>query len=484
MIYSWEYKKFENNTNGFDQKAVFHVFSLMDNKVFGTTQFKIFDRGLLPENIVGNAEKKGVSPSDLDVTFTMSDGVSATTNRTVSICTPYTYCVKYRLKAFKGSQTVREGVSVNTEPDNCEEYGTYTSCKVYYFTDDDDDPIPGGGGGGGGGGNPGDPWDPSINPCPPPTVPATTICGEGGGWTGTDPTRNEFGYLYDRINTLTNALTQDPFFFTDPCNYLLQFRNIGTRLIPREVRDRVAQLNLSASDPLALQTITNAAGWVVNCDYFPIHITQLPTINGQPAGAEQLFDYFRKNFNSFIDNTIATFHPYASPADNIDDTQRWLSPNPLASLLHLDMVNDGTVIVSGFKQTPSECEMMVSTIRTPLDGIHPVSGNRIWGIKADPVNGGYTFYTTAVDRITSTLMDMGNDVMEWLPGVNSGFDDADALWRSLQDKMAQFIIDNGGQAQKYSGTPDVTFRPPFFVIEEYLVGHITWEQLKQFLGCP
>lgn len=432
-------------------------------------------------DIIISARNRNINLDSLNVSYTISDKPSSQVARTYTVCTEYTYCVQYRLKAFRGSIPSTGNISVTSDPE-CLETGSYVSCKTYYFSDEEDDPNPPGGGGGGGG--TGDPWDPPTNPCPPPTDPVTSFCDDGTGWSGVDPLRNEFGYYYTKIDELSDLMEQDHYFLIDPCNYLQQFRSVGNRILPRAVRDRVNLLNLTASDPFAIQNVQNGSGLVVNCDYFPIHITQLPVVNGQPWSSVDLFEHFRTNINSFIDNSIATFHPYASPADQIDDTQMWLSPNPLSALLHLDMVNDGTVIVSGYTTSPIKSELMVSTISTPLDGIHPVSGNRIWGLQEDPDNGGYVFYTTAVDRITSTVMDMGNDIMELIPGLNSGFDEADALWRSLQDKMINFIEQNGGHAAKYDQTPDVTFRPPWLVFEKFLKDEITLQQLKQVLGCP
>ena len=90
---------------------------------------------------------------------------------------------------------------------------------------------------------------------------------------------------------------------------------------------------------------------------------------------------------------------------------------------------------------------------------HPVSGTREWGIKPDATNGGYVFYTTGVDRITDKLTEIIDDLISW-SGFQSGFEDGDDLWRSLQDKMIEFINTHGGQAAKYSNV-EVTARPDY-----------------------
>lgn len=239
----------------------------------------------------------------------------------------------------------------------------------------------------------------------------------------------------------------------------------------------------TGANPFAMQLVTEAGGFATNCDYFPVHITRLPSVNNQPFGIQDLLDYFRKNINSFVNTSIATFEPYNDP-NLVNDHVLWNSPNPVSALLHLNMKNDGTVMVSDYKSDPVESYFTVSTVKSWMDGNHPVSGNRQWGIKEDPVNGGYTFYTSAVDRITTTYFDYMNAIAELLPGVNSGFDDADMLWRSLQQKMVEFINSHGGEAKLYPVTPDITFRPPWILVERYLKKGITLEQLKQALGCP
>jgi len=90
---------------------------------------------------------------------------------------------------------------------------------------------------------------------------------------------------------------------------------------------------------------------------------------------------------------------------------------------------------------------------------HPVSGTREWGIKPDATNGGYVFYTTGVDRITDKLTEIIDDLISW-SGFQSGFEDGDDLWRSLQDNMIAFINSHGGQAATYSNV-EVTARPDY-----------------------
>jgi hypothetical protein len=489
MLYNWEYRQFDaNNSSGWSPQDVFHIFSLLERSVFATTNFRIIDPILLPAELQSQMQADHMNFDSLDVNFTLLENLATESFRFTTLCNSYTYCIKYKLKAFRGSGAASTNEALDQE---CEKTGSYTTCATYWIEGPDDpmDPPPPGGSGSGGGSG----WiPPPPHPCP---IPATTFCDPNNpGWVP-GPVTDQYGYYYDRIDEMKELLEADPFFLVDPCNYLTQFKSLGNYPVPQVVTDRITSLNQqfynlyrpysnqnAITDPYVIKNVNDGAGLVVNCDYFPIHITQLPTINSAQMSTKDLFDYFRKNMNSFVDNGVATFEPYSGAG--VNDTPLWLSSNPVGSLLHLDMANDGTVIVSGFQNSSFESKMIVTTLYSPLDADHPVSGNRAWGIMRDVTNGGYTFYTTGVDRMTTSLFDIANNVMELVPGVSSGFDDADQLWRSLQDKMIAFIEQNGGHAVKYDQSPDITFRPPWYLLKEYLQEHITLEQLKHALGCP
>ncbi len=322
--------------------------------------------------------------------------------------------------------------------------------------------------------------------------------GAGTPTVGTGSLTDANGYYYSKIAELQNDLQTDPYFLT-PCKYLDQFKTLGNFLPGQSVIDRINNIKLQYSqhikilkDPLTgfpideikpelyVQTLNDAGGSIVNCDYFPVHITSLPYINNVQLTPQELLNYFRKNFNTFIDNSIATFSPYADAV--VDDNALWNSDNPLGAMLHLKMLNDGTVIVSDYQISNLNTlnnHFTVTTMCTPLDGLHPVSGNRSWGIQPD-INGGYTFYVQGVDRITTSFIQLLDDVGS-LFGPN-GMDMADKLWRSLQDGMIKFIKDNGGNAEKYQ-TPDIILRTDFDAVKQFFQGVISKDELKKKLGC-
>jgi hypothetical protein len=246
-------------------------------------------------------------------------------------------------------------------------------------------------------------------------------------------------------------------------------------------------------NPLVLQNINNAGGTVVNCDYFPVKINSLPIINGIQWTAADVMDYFRRNINKFTDNSIATFHPYVDVV--MDETMIWNSTNYLGAVLHLDMAVDGSVIISDVNSgTNGAYSFTATTIKSYQDQLHPVSGNRKFGIM--PQGTGWTFYTTAVDRVTRKVNEKIADILSDL-GVCTGFCEADNLWRAMQNKMVSFINNPapfindpnqtvvGGSAELYTNPgSEIILRPSYNYVKDYLTGKKTEQQLRQALGCP
>jgi hypothetical protein len=90
---------------------------------------------------------------------------------------------------------------------------------------------------------------------------------------------------------------------------------------------------------------------------------------------KKLFDYFRLHINDFAEK----FTPVVDINLGVNDIALWNSPNPLGALISIDIPvlgdtvhDDGTVICSGV----SSNAWVFTTIRSPWDHAHPVSGNR------------------------------------------------------------------------------------------------------------
>jgi hypothetical protein len=212
-----------------------------------------------------------------------------------------------------------------------------------------------------------------------------------------------------------------------------------------------------------IQTINEGHG-LINLDYYPVHVSSLPSINNSRFSANRFLNYFRKNINLFVDPDKSVFEPYDRNA-----ASKWYSTQIVGSIIHIDLgpqkkggipisgYDDGSVIVSDV----SSSSWTFSTIQTPGDMQHPVSGNREFGFDAQP-DGTYIFYTRGADRVTG-WMDL---LIQQTTG--SIFDNGDILWRGMQQRLADFINSNGGSA---------TVVDPTVIRQD-------WDVVKQTLFVP
>jgi len=354
---------------------------------------------------------------------------------------------------------------------------------------------------------------------PPNNLP--TICGSGRGWVRIVPDiesgiwknpctgipvpiegepggRDANGYLYSRIAELQQILLNFPQALL-PCDslnimpleqYGSMWQNVAQFKPSQYVMNRIDSIRNVAPnwivDNFYIQSLEDAYGGIVNCDFFPVRITQIP------AGftPESLLEYFRTRINSFIDPNLGmSFGPYwdyGAGAGLFIDTAKYLAPYEasVGSLWHLDLGPlpgaDGSVIESGYMRYNSggyqSNYFTVSTMETPLDFEHPVGGNRRFGIYSDPDHPGeFVFYTMGVDRAWDWVFDVGNKPLR-------GFESADSLWTSLQNGMVNFIGDHGGVSSFYSNHNTIA-RPKWNDVEDYLMGTINFIELKTRLGC-
>ncbi|MEN7341449.1 MAG: S8 family serine peptidase [Pseudomonadota bacterium] len=178
----------------------------------------------------------------------------------------------------------------------------------------------------------------------------------------------------------------------------------------------------------------------INLDYYPIRVVRLPRVGGRTISAQELLRMLRLNIDGFIDTRISSFRPY-----NRASARRWRSSTPVGSVLHIDMKtaggylnpDDGSVVCA--RATASD--WIFSTIWTPADFGHPVSGNRQFGFTQQ--NGEWIFYTRGADRTTGRVDSLMSGTV---------FSKADDLWRSLQRGLTDFINTNGGAAVYLSRT--------------------------------
>lgn len=337
----------------------------------------------------------------------------------------------------------------------------------------------------------------------------------GGYWQGEDFIRticddatDANGYYYSRIIDLNNLLGQNPWALT-PCteiNKLAEYGNmhqsVASVQTPQWILDKINNLNESYRiltngstyfTPFEIQTLQNATGNIVNNDFFPVQIKQLPP----GFTASGLLEYFRLHINDFTSD-LATFEPLRidipnNPIGNpfIDETSLYNSPyqGSVGTLIHIDMADDGTIVESEYNQNfainHESHNFTFTTMKSPLDFDHPVAGNRRMGIYnytgSDPLRQGeLTFYTMGVDRISDPTFEFIN----WLgSGDGTIFNGADSLWKLMQSNMITFINGNGGQAEIYRDLPELKARPNWNDVKDFLMKKIDMAELKRRLGC-
>jgi hypothetical protein len=238
------------------------------------------------------------------------------------------------------------------------------------------------------------------------------------------------------------------------------------------VMDRINSLQGLSSlsfDTFNIQNLNDAFGPVVNSDFFPVRINQMPT-GMTPAS---LLEYFRTQMLTSNQNG---FSPYNYGP--INDSYLFNQPGSasIGALVHIDLLADGTVIESDYRTSANAASFKFSTMTSPYDGNHPVAGNREFGVYADQTRPNeFTFYIMGVDRTN-----------DWMYGTMNSFDTgfylADALWTSMQQQMINYINSHGGQAGFYSNKHTIA-RPDWNAVKDYLQGDIDLQTLKQRLGC-
>ncbi len=202
-------------------------------------------------------------------------------------------------------------------------------------------------------------------------------------------------------------------------------------------------------DGWQVHRIEEAAGQL-NLDFYPVTVTEMPLIAGVRATPEALLERIRRDINSVVSTQFCTF----TPLD--EDQSRYLSAAPVGSVVHIDMaarpnVEDGSVVVA----EAAADHWIFSTVRTPFDFDHPVSGNRWFGFARQ--DGRVTFFTCGVDRPTAGLDNILQDAV---------FNGAHQTWLSFQQGIAKLVKDQQGAAT--IGAPHS---------ERY-----DWEQMRDFLS--
>lgn len=230
---------------------------------------------------------------------------------------------------------------------------------------------------------------------------------------------------------------------------------LGSFTPGQNITSRIYSLPSSLTYDWNFQYLAAAGGMVMNCDYFSVNITQLPSnFSNNPAG---FLNHIRLNINSFVDTQYSEFYPHP---DIPNEAQKWAN-DPLGSVIYIDIPgNDGSVVVSDYAAN----YWTFSTLKEPRAWNHPVSGNRKFGYIQNS-DGSYTFYVRGVDRIESRMQEIAGQLAN--PGSFQPlqFTAADALWGSLIGKIREYVIQHNGSA----GTPtSVIKRPDWYEVKDVM----------------
>ncbi len=294
-------------------------------------------------------------------------------------------------------------------------------------------------------------------PSPPSSGPWNGGSGGGNSGGGTaDPcsSGSEDGPCH-YTGYLTDYLKANPFALLDvPCDQIPKYVDLANLKVPQSVLATIEDLDRYGIS--GIQRLQNAAGAVVNMDEFGVTMT----VGDIPGGRtpRQFLREIRSNLNQYTDRPGVHFTEVLGSMGSGD---------PLGTVVSISLdptggwLDEGTVVVSD----RSRLHWTFSTVYTTFDGYHPVSGNRRFGFERS--GNKVTFYTRGIDRMTTTLDRIANVGQ-------LAFGQADALWRSFQQKIKEAT--NG----KAEIVKPLTYRPDWSEVEGVINGNTSISALN---GC-
>lgn len=172
----------------------------------------------------------------------------------------------------------------------------------------------------------------------------------------------------------------------------------------------------------------------INLDYYGVRISKLPSMHGKQLTPEVMLAHIRRNFNSFVDTNNSSF----PPLDNRIDKPRWESDEPLGAVINIQIhalggIDQGLVVCSR-----AEPRLWIFTTAHGVpQGYHPVTGNRMWGIRED--GDSWILFTRGADRATQ-FVDWAANIVDLV------WHGAEALWLGFQARVKEFVNANYGSA--------------------------------------
>jgi hypothetical protein len=277
------------------------------------------------------------------------------------------------------------------------------------------------------------------------------------------------------------ALASNPFFLIEiPCDQLPKWQALAQHTPPQPVIDKLKNLDDNYTSIISgdwdIQYIENATSPIVNMDYFPVTISKLPKdpATGLQFTPDDFLNYVRKNLNSFFEGNDTEFGPY-----NSTEAVIWNSTNYFGAIMRFDILlrvggvvvgqQDGSVICS----SQNGNTWRFTTIESPRDWSHPVSGTREFGLTTNE-DGTYTFYTRGVDRVAEST----DDFIGGLPLIQSPYDGGDALWTQFQENLKSYIEQPQNAGLALIQTPVIS-RPDWEKVKAVLRG----DRPISDLGC-
>lgn len=182
-----------------------------------------------------------------------------------------------------------------------------------------------------------------------------------------------------------------------------------------------------------VQKIEDAKSEKINFDFYAIDIQTLPS----GVSGAQLFQTVRKSLNDYFDQQYSEFKDYSS-----QDGKDWRAQAaaPLGAIMQFDipvgpLEEQAAVVVS--KSTATSWVFTPVTIGLAAPGEHPVAGNREFAlIGGDGLAA--RIYTRAADRALARGLTDADE--------NTVYEGADKLWTSFQQKVVEYVNNQGGQA--------------------------------------
>jgi hypothetical protein len=178
---------------------------------------------------------------------------------------------------------------------------------------------------------------------------------------------------------------------------------------------------------------------ILNVDRYMIRIFKFPTIDEIELTPQTLCQYIRKSllfklpYKIPLNGTvIPMFEMYAD-----EDKIKWDQEDCSGAVLGIHIFPDNaSVVVSRANAT----SWMFSTIETPDNGEHPVSGHREFYIQEN--DGEWRFWIQGLDMFSTDVMGV-SEPQEY------AYKSAQILWISFQKIIENFINTNNGEAKIY-----------------------------------